>query len=171
MHELPDLSKPEGQTLENKAAYIWNSRTGSRDPKLRLGVLKTIAAFLNTEGGELRIGVDNSGQPSGIDAELHELFDRDHLDQFELLLQEAIVKCLFPLPVGKVTMQFVNPSGGWVCRIFVKPAAGVTYLREKSQSGEQTHTIYVRTGNRTTALSDSQRDRFVVERLSGKWPL
>jgi predicted HTH transcriptional regulator len=165
--ELVTAGQEESQTYERKGAFLWNQLSQSRDKKIRLGCLKTIAGFLNTGGGLLEIGVGDRGELAGLEAELTALFSEDHLDQYQQLIEEAIVKTLFPLPLGHCAVSFENRQGNWVCQITVQAKEGVTYLREQNQAGDQVFSIYVRTGNRTVALQDIQRDEFVVQRLSG----
>src|SRR6185295_2745086 len=52
------LTQHESATLEFKSTLRWNLRENRKDPQIvTTAVLKTIAAFLNTEGGDLLIGV------------------------------------------------------------------------------------------------------------------
>ena len=54
----------ESKTLEFKATLRFDLKLGQNQPKIVThAVLKTIAAFLNTEGGDLLIGVGDDGRP------------------------------------------------------------------------------------------------------------
>ena len=56
----------ESKTVEFKSTLRWNLREGKKDPTVVThAVLKTIAAFLNTEGGDLLIGVADDGSIVG----------------------------------------------------------------------------------------------------------
>jgi hypothetical protein len=62
------IKRGESKTLEFKATLRWDVRENRQDDKLIThAVLKTIAAFLNTEGGDLLIGVADDGAIVGID--------------------------------------------------------------------------------------------------------
>lgn len=166
-----ELEPIEGPELELKAAFSWNQRTGSEDANLRLGTARTIAAFANTAGGQLRIGYDDHGNAVGIEQELRALFDHDFLDQFEQLLHEYLKRTLFPYPFRAYDVSFRKAHESWVCTIDVKPVPTVTYVCQKDDAGELKHLVFVRTGNRTITLTNLERDRYVVERNGGKWAL
>ena len=55
------VKRGESKTLEFKSTLRWNLREDRKDNRVTHAVLKTIAAFLNTEGGDLLIGVADDG--------------------------------------------------------------------------------------------------------------
>ena len=56
------IKRGQSKTLEFEAALRWNLQEERQDDeRVTLRALKTIAAFLNTEGGELVIGVTGNG--------------------------------------------------------------------------------------------------------------
>ena len=62
------IKRGESKTLEFKATLRWNLRENRKDDKaITHAVLKTIAAFLNTAGGDLLIGVADDGTVTGIE--------------------------------------------------------------------------------------------------------
>jgi hypothetical protein len=161
----PDALEPrEGPRVEFKAGFEWNPRTGQADGNLRTGTLRTIVAFLNTEGGTLWIGIDDHGRAIGIEDDLALIADSKPLDQFELRLREFIKNSIEPIPLGSVRISFPTWNGKVVCRIDVDRRPGVTYLVTKSNSGRLMEEVFVRDGNRTINLSGRARDLFVLER-------
>jgi predicted HTH transcriptional regulator len=157
---------PESTTREYKAAFCWNRRSQQADGNLRKGTLKSVAAFLNTEGGELWIGVADDLSTIGLADELEALTQGQDLDQFQNLIEETLYRNLFPLPLRHVEVGFVPHEGHLLCRILVRPMPGVTYVKE-----DGTHAVYVRTGNRTLTLHDLARDEFIASRMGGRWTL
>ena len=59
----------ESEAVEFKSTLRTNLHTGNKDPRMELAVLKTLAGFLNTNGGTLVIGVSDDGNPVGIQAD------------------------------------------------------------------------------------------------------
>ena len=51
----------ESESLEFKSSARWNMRTGRRDEAMENVVVKTVAAFLNSFGGTLLLGVEDAG--------------------------------------------------------------------------------------------------------------
>ncbi len=63
-----DLIKAgETNKIEFKSSFRTNLHTKQFDKKMEFGILKTITAFLNTKGGNLLIGVDDSGRILGLE--------------------------------------------------------------------------------------------------------
>ena len=63
------LEAGEGPKVEYKATLRTNLHTKQADPKIELMILKTIAGFLNKEGGHLVIGVEDTKKVLGIKAD------------------------------------------------------------------------------------------------------
>ena len=76
-----DLKKGESKTVEFKETFHLNTYTKNKDSKLEHAVIKTIAGFLNTEGGTLYIGVNDDGRVIGINEELSK-FHKDSADNY-----------------------------------------------------------------------------------------
>lgn len=72
-HEMLDLETAlaggESDAVEYKSTLRINLHTGSPDKKMEFAVLKTLAGFLNTNGGTLYIGVSDDGTPLGIETD------------------------------------------------------------------------------------------------------
>jgi hypothetical protein len=156
----------EDQRTEFKAGFAWNPKSASRDLDLRHGCLRTIVAFLNSEGGELWIGIADDGTPVGIDEELRATGSNKAQDVFESQIREALKNAVEPIPLNSVRIQFKNIDERTVCLVSVTPRPGVTYLVGRDAHGRLTEEIPVRDGHRTIHLTGRARDQFVVARTS-----
>ena len=75
--DIPALvAAGESDTVEFKSTLRMNAHTNKSDRRVEQASLKTIAAFLNTDGGTLIIGVADDGSPVGIAADGFENEDR-----------------------------------------------------------------------------------------------
>jgi hypothetical protein len=80
------IKRGESKTLEFKSTLRWSLKENRQDNKgVTHAVLKTIAAFLNTEGGDLLIGVADDGSVVGIE---HDQLEND--DKFMLHLAQVV---------------------------------------------------------------------------------
>ena len=71
------IKRGESKTLEFKSTLRWSLKEDRQDDKgVTHAVLKTIAAFLNTEGGDLLIGVADDGSIVGIERDQLESDDK-----------------------------------------------------------------------------------------------
>ena len=80
------IRQGESKTLEFKSTLRWNLKENRKDDqRITHAALKTIAAFLNTEGGDLLLGVADDGTISGIE---RDRLDND--DKFMLHLAQVV---------------------------------------------------------------------------------
>ena len=83
VHEI--ILQGEGQLVEFKSTLRYDMRTGEVNKKLEHVIAKTVAAFMNSEGGSLFIGVDDHGNAIGLDLDYSTLKKTDR-DGFQLHL-------------------------------------------------------------------------------------
>jgi hypothetical protein len=83
VHEL--ILKGEGQLVEFKSTMRYDMHTHQVNKKLEHVIAKTVAAFMNSEGGNLFIGVDDKQNALGLDLDYGTLKKPD-LDGFQLHL-------------------------------------------------------------------------------------
>jgi hypothetical protein len=117
------LKQQESKTLEFKASLRWNLKENRQDDKaITHSVLKTIAGFLNTEGGDLLIGVADDRTVLGID---HDQLDND--DKFMLHLTQVVRNGLGDRAGTCVDPKMANGSGKdrLSRELSTKPGAGV----------------------------------------------
>ena len=60
-------------------AIAENLETKERDKRMEKAVLKTLVAYLNTDGGVLLVGVDDAGNPRGLEEDNFENVDKMNL--------------------------------------------------------------------------------------------
>lgn len=107
------------------------------------GIIKSIAAFANTDGGELLIGVEDAGTVCGLEKEIKKFRSRDKL---ESAIRNAIRDNL-DANVGKLyRLKFEEVNGETVCRIEVEKSSTRVFSLNRGD-------FYMRNGNRTIALS------------------
>ena len=59
----------ESDEIEFKSTLRFNLHTGEKDSRMEFACVKTIAGFLNRDGGSLVIGVGDDGSPLGLDTD------------------------------------------------------------------------------------------------------
>lgn len=148
------ISNGETSEVEFKSALRVNLHTGSKDPRIELAALKTIAGFLNSNGGILTIGVADDRTPLGIDADSFE-----NEDKMSLHLVNLIKDRMGPSIMQYLHARFEDYDG---CRIMViecSKAKSPVFVKD----GNIEH-FYIRTGPSTTELSASQTQEYIKQR-------
>ncbi len=145
----------ETVTVEFKSTLRVNLHTGEKDPRIELSVLKTIAAFVNSNGGTLIIGVADDGDPVGIEAD-----NFDNEDKMYLHLVNLINSRLSPQHMIYIHPRFDDYQDVRV--MVVECLRGKSPVFVKDGSVER---FYVRTGAATIELWGSQMQDFIKQRF------
>lgn len=144
------LQETERENLELKSSFQWDLRKNQENKELRVSVLKTIAAFLNTQGGTLLIGVEDDGRLFGLAADLSCLKSNPSLDQFERHLRQCITNEIGSKFLPYLVTRFEQIEGKDICAVYVRPAPIPAFLKAKSSDSDVT--FFIRPGNETKAL-------------------
>lgn len=81
------IEQGEGPTIEFKATMRMNLHTGKPGKEIELAWLKGVAAFLNTEGGTILLGVTDDGEVTGLEQDVYESEDKCKLHFKNLIAQ------------------------------------------------------------------------------------
>jgi len=83
------IRQGESKKVEYKETLSLDVKKKTKEKYIELSALKTIVAFLNTEGGALLLGVADNGDVTGIDSEIDK-FHKSNTDRFLLHLKNII---------------------------------------------------------------------------------
>lgn len=181
----PDLAKPaavadpssavkdliangESASLEFKSTARWNVKANMADAKMERVIVKTVAAFLNTRGGTLIIGVEDDGNICGLHED-YKLCANKGRDGFENWLMQTLMKDFGKDAAARLQVEFhqlgradeAKPGSADVCVLSVEPSPKPRFAQENGQE-----LFYVRTGNATNALKPSE----MVDYIKQRWP-
>ena len=154
------LTQPEHEKLEFKSSLRFDHHSHQANRELEKAAMKTLAAFLNSRGGQLIIGVSNSRELLGL-APDYQTLPRPNSDSFENHFTQVFNQMIGPEFRHLVRLWFKPINGRDICVIAASPAARPVYLK---QNGSE-H-FYVRTGNGTTPLKLSEVEAYTAAR----WP-
>ncbi|MEK9158354.1 MAG: ATP-binding protein [Patescibacteria group bacterium] len=153
------IRRGEHERLEFKTSLRWDVNKNQVNKDLERSAMKTITAFLNSEGGSLILGLDDNGKVHGIESDCASLVRNTH-DGFENHFNNLFVSMIGPEFRQHVKLSFHNISDKNISLIEVAPAHRPAYL--KTDKGED---FFIRTGNATTSLKVSQ----VSPYISSQW--
>ena len=147
----------ESESIEFKSTLRKNLHTGEHDPRMENAVLKTIAGFLNTNGGTLIIGVSDDGSPVGIEEDGFPNEDKMSLHLVNIIRSRMGIQALtgihhnFDFCREKLEVMVINCSRSSV-PIFVKDG--------------NTEKFYIRTGPSTSEIRASETQEYIRQRFN-----
>ena len=83
------IRQGESKKIEYKETLSLDVKKKTKEKYIELSALKTIVAFLNTEGGTLLLGVADNGEVTGLDIEIDK-FHKGIVDKFLLHMKNLI---------------------------------------------------------------------------------
>jgi type I restriction enzyme R subunit len=155
------LSEQESMTLEFKSSLRWDVKEGRKDDqRITHAVLKTVAAFLNTEGGDLLIGVADDGTPLGVD---HDGLESD--DKFMRHLAQAVRNGLGDRAGTCIDPRMQVVQGNSICLASCKRSPEPVFLKWKGVEEQPEGDFYVRSGPGTVKLSPESTSEYIRTRF------
>lgn len=149
------VANGESAMVEFKATMQTNLHTGDKDPRMEAAVLKTVAGFLNTNGGTLIIGMSDDGSPVGI--------ERDGFaneDKMSLHLVNLVNSRLGPQAMTRIHSHFEDHDGRRVLVVHCTRSSAAVFVKDGG-----VEKFYIRTGPSTTELSASQTQDYICKRF------
>ena len=148
----------ESDRVEFKSTLRYDLRTKEVNKKLEFVIAKTIAAFLNSEGGDLLIGIDDDMNALGLADDIKTL-RKQSIDGFELKLVD-IIKNTIGLEVGcHIKIAFPVYDGQQVCRIRISQSGSPVFIKNDGQED-----FFVRTGCSSQPLTREEQSAYEKER-------
>jgi len=144
----------ESSTLEFKSTMRMNLKTGKMGKEIELAWLKTVVAFMNTDGGYLIIGVDDNGGILGIDIDEFENQDKCRL-HFKNLINQHI-----GLEFSKfLNFDILSIDGKSIILIESERSGEPVFLNTKNEEA-----FYIRSGPSSVKLSTSKVLKYMEHR-------
>jgi hypothetical protein len=152
------LKEGENQNLEFKSSVRWDVKNNVENKNLEKVIVKTIAGFMNSEGGQLVIGVEDDGNVLGLQNDYNSLGNADR-DKFELHLNQLLMSKIGKEFVQFTRITFENLEGKDVCLVTVRPSSKPAYLKYGDREE-----FYARTGNATNVFTVSEATEYIKTR-------
>jgi hypothetical protein len=158
------IAEGESDELEFKSTLRWSLNEGIVDKKLEDVILKTVAAFANSAGGTLLIGVDDSGEVLGLEQDYASLSaDRD---KFELHLRNLLNQQFGTgFVTSRVQIKFYSIADKEVCQIETSAAKEPVITSFKDKNGITIEKFYARSGNSSQEIPMSEMNDYIKGRF------
>lgn len=147
----------ESQTVEFKQTARVNLHTGAKDSNIELSVVKSVAAFLNSSGGTLFIGVSDAGEFLGVGADYAVT---KNADRFAAWLSGDLLGARIDLQIvsANVLVETVRVVDQDIVRVRVRPSSTVAWVDNAD--------LYIRNGNQTQKLHGRELQAHIARRVT-----
>jgi type I restriction enzyme R subunit len=146
----------ETYEVEFKSTTRWNLREQRKDKRMEDAVVKTVAGFLNADGGTLFIGVDDDRQPVGLSHDVA-LVKPSSIDGLVNWLTTHLINALRHPAVMRTRTRIDQIGGVEICRIDVARSSAPVRARMSDREGA----FWVRMNNSTRSLPENEADEYV----------
>ena len=143
----------EGDSVEFKSTMRWNLHADRSDKKIENGCLKTVAGYLNADGGVLLVGVADDGEVIGL--------GKDHFQTEDKMLLHWVnlIKAHLGAEFLRCIRSMVHDLGGQrVLVVECLPGTSPVFLNRDNQES-----FFVRMSNTTQDLKPSEVLAYVDE--------
>jgi len=154
------IENDEDYAVEFKSTARWDLREDQPSKAMEDAIVKTVAGFLNSEGGTLLIGIGPDRDVVGLDHDYARVKPANG-DGFVNWLTTHLINAFGHTPVTFTRARIDSHDGKQICRVDV--AASPAPVRAKTS---KTVAFFVRMNNSTRALPDVEIDVY----MHTHWP-
>jgi hypothetical protein len=153
------IAKGESLGIEYKGSLRWDYRQNCVNKALTKSVVKTLAAFLNSQGGTLLIGVRDDGEVVGLDRDFESLGTKGTRDGFELTFRDAVGAGLGEDVNPYIELTFSEVDGRKVAVASCEAHSKPVFLEDGDKSE-----FYVRAGNTSRPMDVKEASEYIKSR-------
>jgi len=164
-HFLEIIQKGESKFIEFKSTLRYCLKTMKPEKYIEFSTIKNIAAFLNTEGGTLFIGVDDKGEIVGLESTDFMTFNSDNkVDELLKHFDNLIAKYFGNENNANISIVLKTFEDKTIAVLDIKPnIIGPTILKNKDKINKEE--FYIR--RNASAISLSMGEFFIYSKK--KW--
>ena len=149
------IEEGENTNVEFKSSLRYDSNTEKINKALEEVIMKSIAAFSNTEGGRLFIGISNDGEILGLE---HDYSTLKHANQdfFELHLR-TLIETYYgnAFSAEGIRIDFIVEDGKDICIVYISKGREPVYTKITNKQGAKEEKFYIRVGNSSRELANA----------------
>jgi len=153
------IANDEDFAVEFKSTARWDLRESKPNKAMEDAVVKTVAGFLNADGGTLLIGVDNAGAVLGLQHDYARV-QPNNGDGFVNWLTTHLINAVGHAPVMRTRARIVEHGGHELCRVDVAACTEPTWVK----TSKDERIFFVRMNNSTRAMPAAEVDGYLRQR-------
>jgi hypothetical protein len=150
------IRKGETKEIEFKQTFVLDVRQGVKNKDMTTAVIKTIAGFLNTDGGELLVGVSDAGEILGVNEEMSKFYSNSpdkYLQNVKNAIKERIGEPSYPY----IDYKLHEVDSALLLRVTCRRSDEPVYVDDRD--------FYVRTNPATDKLEGPKQLQYIRQRF------
>jgi type I restriction enzyme R subunit len=155
------IENDEDYAVEFKSTARWDLRENQPSKAIEDAIVKTVAGFLNSDGGTLLIGVGPDGSVVGLAHDYGRVKPQNG-DGFVNWLTTHLINAVGHAPVTRTRARIAVHAGAEICRVDVAPAPSPVWAK----TSKDDQVFFVRMNNSTRTLPEPDAEAYRSER----WP-
>ncbi|NLC26495.1 MAG: hypothetical protein GX777_07750 [Fastidiosipila sp.] len=157
------IRKGEDNYTEFKSSLQYSMHTDKHERHIEYAIVKSIAGFLNSNGGRLFVGVDDAGNILGLDKDFSLYRSNSGFDEFRLRFDNIIRDYIGSENSVYLTSEFIKIDDKDIFVVTVSRSNSPCYVPSMDKTREE---FYVRQAASTQPLSLSQTTDYINNRFS-----
>lgn len=153
------LKKGENERIEFKSTFRTNLHTNEIDRKIEYSILKTLAAFLNSKGGILLVGISDSKEIVGLEKDNFE-----DLDKFSLHITNLIKSKLGKNASPLIDIEFIQVDEKNILKLECRQSKTPVFIRSQTDEEE----FYIRAGPSSVQIKGSELLEYIEKNFKRK---
>jgi len=159
------IESGESSLVEFKSSLRYCLFQKKPDKKIEHSSMKTIAAFINSSGGTLLLGVDDEKNTLGLENDFSTLKkSSDKIDEFQKHLDNLIENYLTNSAFSFLKILFHELDEGLICEVQVKPNM-TKHIILQNMADKRKEEFFIRRSASTIALSPTE----MLEYIENHW--
>ena len=149
------INRGENKQIEFKSTLSLDLKTKKKEKWIEKAVIKTIAGFLNTDGGSLIIGINDSGSITGLDWEINKFHKSEDIfvQYFRNIVKNQIGSAYFT----QIQYDLIELEGHKILFVKCESAPKPTWVEKE---------FFVRTNPATEKLEGPELLEYIQQRFS-----
>jgi hypothetical protein len=153
------IAEGEGKFIEFKKTLLASLESGKAGSKAKQAIVKTLAAFLNSGGGVLLIGVDDKKNITGLQPDFDLFGNKDNYDKFKKSFDDLISVKFGSSIHHLINMEFYRSGEKDLCMITIENASDQPiYVKDESNIGFE---FYIRRQASTISLKVNEVNLYI----------
>ncbi|MEI2816845.1 MAG: ATP-binding protein [Microthrixaceae bacterium] len=156
------IDNDEDFAVEFKSTARWDIREDAASKLMEDAIVKTVAGFLNADGGTLLIGIGPDRQVVGLSHDYGRVRPNNG-DGFVNWLTTHLIEAVGHVPVTRARARITVHEGQEICRVDVAASSGPVWAK----TSKQDRVFFVRMNNSTRSLPDAEMAAYIGVRWPG----